>query len=194
MHVPIPSPTPSIILRQCTRDRWKPGLHPFPPNRRHGSIHLQASGASVSPDAGRSRKMGFVGKAWRLLVGIKDGLVLIFMMVFFGLLYAALSASPYKDSAREGALRLDLGGAIVEQPAARDPLAALGGSPVDPRISRRRAGPRARHRRLRRPDPRRRARSRHLRRRRPDRDRRRRRGARPGAARGQARRRLCHRL
>lgn len=74
--------------------------------------------------------MGFVGKAWRLLVGIKDGLVLIFMMVFFGLLYAALSASPYKDSAREGALRLDLGGAIVEQPAARDPLAALGGSPV----------------------------------------------------------------
>ncbi|HEV7658433.1 MAG TPA: signal peptide peptidase SppA [Allosphingosinicella sp.] len=74
--------------------------------------------------------MAFVGKAWRLLVGIKDGLVLIFMMVFFGLLYAALSASPYKDSAREGALRLDLGGAIVEQPAARDPLAALGGNPV----------------------------------------------------------------
>jgi protease IV len=74
--------------------------------------------------------MAFVGKAWRLLVGIKDGLVLIFMMVFFGLLYAALSASPYKDSAREGALRLDLSGAIVEQPAARDPLAALGGSPA----------------------------------------------------------------
>jgi protease-4 len=74
--------------------------------------------------------MRFAGKAWRLLVGIKDGLVLVFMMVFFGLLYAALSASPYKDSAREGALRLDLSGAIVEQPAARDPLAALGGSPV----------------------------------------------------------------
>jgi protease-4 len=74
--------------------------------------------------------MRFVGKAWKLLVGIKDGLVLIFMLVFFGTLYAALSASPYKDSAREGALRLDLSGAIVEQPAARDPLAALGGSPV----------------------------------------------------------------
>jgi protease-4 len=74
--------------------------------------------------------MAFVGKAWRLLVGIKDGLVLIFMLVFFGLLYAALSASPYKDSAREGALRLDLSGAIVEQPAARDPLAAFGGTPA----------------------------------------------------------------
>jgi protease-4 len=74
--------------------------------------------------------MRFVGKAWRLLVGIKDGLVLILMMMFFGIIYAALSASPYKDSAREGALRLDLGGAIVEQPSARDPLAALGGGPV----------------------------------------------------------------
>ncbi|MEA3011978.1 MAG: protease [Sphingomonadales bacterium] len=74
--------------------------------------------------------MRFVGKAWRLLVGIKDGLVLVVMMVFFGMLYAALSASPYKDSARAGALRLDLSGAIVEQPAARDPLAALGGTPV----------------------------------------------------------------
>lgn len=74
--------------------------------------------------------MRFIGKAWRLLVGIKDGLVLLLMMMFFGTIYAALSASPYKDSAREGALRLDLGGAIVEQPSARDPLAALGGGPV----------------------------------------------------------------
>jgi protease-4 len=71
--------------------------------------------------------MRFVGKAWRLLVGVKDGLVLVFMMIFFGTLYAALSASPYKDSAREGALRLDLSGAIVEQPAAPEPFAGLGG-------------------------------------------------------------------
>ena len=75
--------------------------------------------------------MRFVGKAWKLLVGIKDGLVLIFMMVFFGMLYAALSASPYKDSARSGALRLDLSGAIVEQPSQADPFAsALGGGPA----------------------------------------------------------------
>jgi protease-4 len=36
--------------------------------------------------------MRFVGKVWRLLVGIKDGLVLLFLLLFFGLLYAALSA------------------------------------------------------------------------------------------------------
>ena len=36
--------------------------------------------------------MSFVGKVWRLLVGIKDALVLIAMLLFFWLLYAALSA------------------------------------------------------------------------------------------------------
>ena len=71
--------------------------------------------------------MKFLGKAWRVLVGVKDGLVLIFMLVFFGSLYAALSASPYRDSATRGALRLDLAGAIVEQPSEPDPFAALGG-------------------------------------------------------------------
>jgi len=74
--------------------------------------------------------MKFAGKAWRLLVGIKDGLVLMFMLVFFGGIYAALSASPYKGSATRGALRLDLAGAIVEQPAVRNPFDLVGGSPV----------------------------------------------------------------
>lgn len=75
--------------------------------------------------------MRFVGKAWRVLVGIKDGLVLILLLFFFGALYSALSVSPYKDSAREGALRLDLSGAIVEQPSRADPFAAaLGGGPA----------------------------------------------------------------
>ena len=71
--------------------------------------------------------MKFAGKAWKLLVGIKDGLVLLFMLLFFGGLYAALATSPYKDSAYEGALRLNLGGNIVEQPAEPDPMALLGG-------------------------------------------------------------------
>ena len=71
--------------------------------------------------------MTFAGKVWKLLVGIKDGLVLLLMMFFFASLYAALSTSPYKDSARRGALHLDLGGAIVEQPAAPDPFDALAG-------------------------------------------------------------------
>ena len=75
--------------------------------------------------------MRFIGKVWRLLVGVKDGLVLILMLLFFGMLYAALSATPHAGSASEGALLLDLGGTIVEQPAeasAADILA--GGSSV----------------------------------------------------------------
>jgi protease-4 len=70
--------------------------------------------------------MGFAGKAWKLLVGIKDALVLLFMLLFFGGLYAALSASPYKGSATHGALRLDLAGSIVEQPSVRSPLDLAG--------------------------------------------------------------------
>ena len=38
--------------------------------------------------------MRFVKAVWKLLVGIKDALVLLFMLLFFGLLYAALSARP----------------------------------------------------------------------------------------------------
>ena len=75
--------------------------------------------------------MRFVSKVWRVLVGVKDGLVLILMLLFFGVLYAALSASPYAGSAREGALVLDLKGSIVEQPARREAFAALtGGTPA----------------------------------------------------------------
>jgi protease-4 len=74
--------------------------------------------------------MRFVGKVWRLLVGIKDGLVLLFMLLFFGLLYAALSASPKVGSADEGALVLDLKGIVSEQPAEADPFDLVSGSPV----------------------------------------------------------------
>ena len=74
--------------------------------------------------------MKFVGGAWKILVGIKDALVLIVLIVFFGAIYGALTASPYRGSASEGALRLDLAGAIVEQPARQDPLAALRGGSV----------------------------------------------------------------
>ena len=38
--------------------------------------------------------MRFVGAVWKLLVGIKDAMVLLFMLLFFGLLYAGLSARP----------------------------------------------------------------------------------------------------
>ena len=72
--------------------------------------------------------MGFVGKFWRVLVGIKDALVLIFMLLFFLALFAVLSASPSPAQVREGALHIDLTGFVVEERAAIDPLAAVLGS------------------------------------------------------------------
>ena len=47
----------------------------------------------------------------------------------------ALSASPYATARASGALRLDLAGAIVEQPAERDPLGRARRRLGDPRIS-----------------------------------------------------------
>lgn len=71
--------------------------------------------------------MRFLGKVWRLLVGVKDALVLLLMLLFFGLLYAALSARPTIGSADEGALVLAINGTIVEQPAEADPLDIISG-------------------------------------------------------------------
>ena len=69
-------------------------------------------------------------KIWKILVGIKDGLVLLFMLLFFGLLYAVLSASPHGDSATEGALLLDLSGPIVEQTSEQGAAELLTGGAV----------------------------------------------------------------
>ena len=59
--------------------------------------------------------MKFVSAVWKLLVGIKDALVLIFMLLFFGALYAGLSSRP--APIRDGVLALDLSGSVVEQPS-----------------------------------------------------------------------------
>jgi protease-4 len=61
--------------------------------------------------------MRFLTFVWRFLVGLKDMLVLLFMLLFFGALYAALSASPKVGAGTKGALLLDLSGGIVEEPA-----------------------------------------------------------------------------
>jgi protease-4 len=68
--------------------------------------------------------------AWRLLVGIKDALVLVAMLLFFGLLFAALAARPGGKAITDGALLLDLDGSIVEQPSEPAPFAALSGQPL----------------------------------------------------------------
>ncbi|PTS78899.1 signal peptide peptidase SppA [Sphingomonas sp. HMWF008] len=72
--------------------------------------------------------MKLVRGAWKILVGIKDGLVLIAMLLFFGLLFAGLSSKPSTVAVRDGALVLKLDGAIVEQPQAADPFAGFSGA------------------------------------------------------------------
>ncbi|WP_340587211.1 signal peptide peptidase SppA [Erythrobacter alti] len=69
--------------------------------------------------------MGFASKVWRLLVGIKDALALLFLLLFFGLLFAALSARPNAGVVRDGALLLDIDGVVVEEVSPIDPLQAL---------------------------------------------------------------------
>ncbi|MDB5679361.1 signal peptide peptidase SppA [Sphingomonas bacterium] len=75
--------------------------------------------------------MKLVRGAWKILVGIKDGLVLLFMLLFFGALFAALSAKPNGGAIRDGALVLKLDGAIVEQPTTPTALAAAQGESPD---------------------------------------------------------------
>ncbi|MDR2857749.1 MAG: signal peptide peptidase SppA [Novosphingobium sp.] len=69
--------------------------------------------------------MAFARKVWKLLVAIKDGLALLFLLLFFGLLYAGLTMRPNAGQVRKGALLLRLDGAIVEEPSATDPIEQL---------------------------------------------------------------------
>jgi protease-4 len=59
--------------------------------------------------------MKFVRAIWKLLVGIKDALVLVLMLLFFAGLYSVLSARP--APIRDGVLDLNLNGSVVEQPS-----------------------------------------------------------------------------
>lgn len=74
--------------------------------------------------------MKLVRGAWKLLVGVKDGLVLIAMLLFFGLLFAALNARPGSKPIHDGALVLNLDGPIVEQPQNPAPFAILSGQGI----------------------------------------------------------------
>ncbi len=77
--------------------------------------------------------MSFAGKVWRLLVGIKDGLALVFLLLFFIALFAVLSSRPSPGAVREGALLLQLDGSVVEEVSPIDPLNALLSSAVPTR-------------------------------------------------------------
>ena len=69
--------------------------------------------------------MEFARKVWKVLVAVKDGLALLLLLMFFGLLYVALSARPGVAAVEEGALLLKLDGFVVEEPSAPDPLTLI---------------------------------------------------------------------
>ncbi len=76
--------------------------------------------------------MSFAGKIWRLLVGIKDGLALLFLLLFFLMLFSILSSRPNPGQVQDGALLLDLDGFVVEERSVVDPIQTLlsGQAPV----------------------------------------------------------------
>jgi protease-4 len=73
--------------------------------------------------------MKFVRAVWKLLVGIKDALVLLFMLLFFGTIYAGLSARP--APVKDGVLDLNINGSLVEQPARVEWADVVGGAQME---------------------------------------------------------------
>ena len=71
--------------------------------------------------------MKLVRTAWKILVGIKDLLVLVLLLLFFSALFAALSHRPTPATIRDGALIVAFNGALVEQPSEADPFASVSG-------------------------------------------------------------------
>ena len=72
--------------------------------------------------------MKLVRTAWKILVGIKDLLVLILLLLFFSALFAVLSHRPTPATIRDGALVIAFNGALVEQESEADPFASLSGA------------------------------------------------------------------
>ena len=70
--------------------------------------------------------MRFVRAFWRFLVGVKDLLALLLLLLIFGGLFAAMASGPSIPSS--GALTMDLRGSLAEQPADARPLDVLGGA------------------------------------------------------------------
>ena len=70
--------------------------------------------------------MRFVRAVWKLLVGVKDALVLLLMLLFFGMLYAGLSAGP--KPLGDGVLLMAMDGQLVEQPSRPGTAALVSGT------------------------------------------------------------------
>jgi protease-4 len=77
--------------------------------------------------------MTFLKSAWAFLVGVKDALVLLAMLLFFGLLWAVFSSqSPTIAVPEGGALNIELDGVLVDQATEPSPLAFVSGEQIIP--------------------------------------------------------------
>src|SRR5262245_43146570 len=65
--------------------------------------------------------MRFLGFVWRFLVGLKDMLVLLLMLLFFGAWFVGLSSQPRVGTGARGQMLPNLSGTIVEEPAQPKP-------------------------------------------------------------------------
>lgn len=72
--------------------------------------------------------MKFARSVWKILVAIKDGLVLLLLLLLFGGLYAVLALRPTPGAVQAGALYLALEGPVVEERARIRPSQLLSGS------------------------------------------------------------------
>lgn len=69
--------------------------------------------------------MQFLRTSWKIIVAVKDLLVLLLLLLFFVSLFALLKATPNPGVVRDGALLIELDGVVAEQPAEVDPFMAL---------------------------------------------------------------------
>lgn len=76
--------------------------------------------------------MSFAKSVWKILVAIKDGLVLLFLLLFFAGLYTVLTLRPAPGMVREGALYLPLEGRVVEEASEISPTQLLSGQTPEP--------------------------------------------------------------
>ncbi|WP_448585619.1 signal peptide peptidase SppA [Thermaurantiacus sp.] len=73
--------------------------------------------------------MAFLGTVWKILVGVKDALVLLALLLFFAALWSALSLRAPSIQVPEGAaLVIDLEGSLVDQATPISPVAGLLGT------------------------------------------------------------------
>ena len=97
------------------------------------SYPWRMTGARVAAGAvQQGNPMAFAKSVWRLLVGVKDALVLVLLLLFFFALYGVLTARPSPAQVTEGALLVELNGYVVEEKTPVDPFDALlsGTAPV----------------------------------------------------------------